>query len=60
MVDFKEDGVKFSQTTKGVWYVSEIAIHTDKIMEAIEMGNKAMIKCNRYLGQRNRMKAKKD
>lgn len=58
MIDFKEDGVKFAQTTKGIWYCSEIVVHTDKIMEAIELGNNAMKKCNRYLAQRNRMKKK--
>jgi hypothetical protein len=58
--DYRENGVKFSQTTKGVWYCEEIAVSTDDVMEALTLASKAMGKANKILGQRNRYKQQKE
>lgn len=52
--DFKEDKIKIAQTTKGIWYCSEIEIHSDKIGDSIEKANEAMKRVNKMLAMRNR------
>lgn len=52
--DFKEDKIKISQTTKGIWYCSEIEIHSDKISDSINKADQAMKRVNRILAVRNR------
>jgi len=59
MQDYREDGIKVGQTTKGIWYVVEIAIHTDKLEDALKQVDNAMGKANRMLGVRNRYAYKK-
>jgi hypothetical protein len=55
-MDYRENGVKFAQTTKGIWYCEEIAVSTDDVMQAVDLANKVMVKTNKILGARNRYK----
>ena len=59
MQDYKDDGVKFAMTTKGIWYCSELNIHTDDINKALQTADTSMGKINRILGVRNRYAKKK-
>jgi hypothetical protein len=59
-MDYRENGVKFAQTTKGIWYCEEIAVSTDDVVQAVDLANKVMVKVNKILGQRNRYRTKKD
>ena len=58
--DYRENGVKFSQTTKGIWFCEQIAVSTDDVMEAMNIASKAMGRANKILGQRNRYKQQKE
>lgn len=57
--DYRDNGVKFAMTTKGIWFCSEIAVSTDDVLNAMEIANKAMKKANKILGQRNRFRKPK-
>ena len=52
--DFKDDKIKMSQTTKGIWYCNEIEIHSDDIGNTITKMDQAMKRVNRILAVRNR------
>ena len=58
--DYRENKVTVCQTTKGIWYVGEITVSTDDVMEAMKVASKAMARANKILGQRNRYKQQKD
>lgn len=52
--DFKDDKIKMSQTTKGLWYCNEIEIHSDDIANTITKMDEAMKRVNQILAVRNR------
>jgi len=54
IMDFRENSIKLSMTTKGLWIVEQLSISNDNILEAIEDADVCMIKLNRILGIRNR------
>jgi len=54
--DYKEDGIKYAMTTKGIWFCSELIIHTDDIENAVDRANNIMKQVNRNLYYRNKYK----
>ena len=54
--DYKEDGIKYAMTTKGIWFCSELVIHTDNIENAVDRANNIMKQVNRNLYYRNKYK----
>lgn len=59
-IDYKEDGIKMAQTTKGVWICAEVVIHTDDIKDAIKTADGAMRDINKILSVRNRYARKRE
>jgi hypothetical protein len=54
MADLRENGIKISMNSKGIWIVEQLSISNDNVIQAIEDADLCMIKLNRILSQRNR------
>lgn len=58
--DFGSNVVKFSQTTRGIWYCSEIAVYSDSVLDALCIIEKAVGQIETFLEKKNKSKRGKE